>query len=79
MSNLVTVDNLTIPGILNNISFAIAPGERVGLIGESGSGKSMTAMTIMGLLHPSLDVQGTVLVKGQEPSRALRGLSLIHI
>ncbi|PMC65316.1 ABC transporter ATP-binding protein [Corynebacterium tuscaniense] len=79
MSNLVTVDNLTIPGILNNISFAIAPGERVGLIGESGSGKSMTAMTIMGLLHPSLDVQGTVLVKGQEPSRALRGNTVAMI
>ena len=79
MSNLVTVDSLTIPGILNNISFDIAPGERVGLIGESGSGKSMTAMTIMGLLHPSLEVQGTVLVKGQEPSRALRGNTVAMI
>ena len=73
MSQLVTVEHLTIPGILNDISFHIAPGERVGLIGESGSGKSMTAMTIMGLLHPSLEAQGTVEVKGQEPSRALRG------
>jgi ABC-type dipeptide/oligopeptide/nickel transport system ATPase component len=35
------------------VSFVIARGETVGLVGESGCGKSITALSIMGLLrHP---------------------------
>ena len=34
----------------DGISFAIEPGETVGLVGESGCGKSMTALSIMRLL-----------------------------
>lgn len=79
MSALVSVEHLTIPGILSDINFEIAPGERVGLIGESGSGKSMTAMTIMGLLDPALEVHGTILVKGQSPSRELRGTTVAMV
>jgi len=36
--------------IVSNVSFAIAPGEILGLVGESGCGKSMTSLAIMGLL-----------------------------
>ena len=37
---------------LDDISFAIAPGEILGFVGESGAGKSLTGMAILGLLDP---------------------------
>ncbi len=37
---------------LDDISFAIAPGEILGFVGESGAGKSLTGMAILGLLEP---------------------------
>ena len=45
---MIDVKHLSIPGILDDITFSVAPGERVGIIGESGSGKSVTALSIMG-------------------------------
>ena len=36
--------------VINNISFSIQPGETFALLGESGSGKSITALSIMRLL-----------------------------
>ena len=37
---------------LDDISFAIAPGEILGVVGESGAGKSLTGAAIIGLLDP---------------------------
>ncbi len=37
---------------LDHISFSIAPGEILGFVGESGAGKSLTGMAILGLLDP---------------------------
>jgi peptide/nickel transport system ATP-binding protein len=37
---------------VGNVSFSIEPGETLGLVGESGCGKSMTGLSIMGLLPP---------------------------
>ena len=47
---MIDVKHLSIPGILDDITFSVAPGERVGIIGESGSGKSVTARSVLGLL-----------------------------
>lgn len=51
------------------ISFTIRPGERLGLIGESGSGKSLTCLSVMGLLPENLQATGTVeLTSGEDQS-----------
>lgn len=60
----INVDNLSIDGILERISFTLAPGERIGIIGESGSGKSLTALSIMGLVD--LPATGSITVNGTE-------------
>jgi oligopeptide/dipeptide ABC transporter ATP-binding protein len=50
--------------ILDDIGFSVAKGEMVGIAGESGSGKTMTAMAIAGLVpHPGV-VSGTVRLAG---------------
>jgi len=48
--------------VVSDVSFSIQPGERLGLIGESGSGKSMTALAIMGLLPAELRGSGSLLL-----------------
>ncbi len=50
--------------LLSDVGFTIGAGERVGLIGESGSGKSLTALGIMGLLPDELEASGSVRVAG---------------
>jgi ABC-type dipeptide/oligopeptide/nickel transport system ATPase component len=52
--------------LLHGISFEVQPSERVGLIGESGSGKSLTALSVMGLLPDNLHATGSVLLGGDE-------------
>lgn len=72
--------------ILHGISFAIYPGEIVGLVGESGCGKSLTASAILGLQPSSHTLTGRIEFEGQnlltlppQQLSALRGnrLSLI--
>ncbi|RSN49194.1 ABC transporter ATP-binding protein [Amycolatopsis sp. WAC 04197] len=60
------VHGLGISGLVRDVSFGIARGERVGLIGESGSGKSLTALSIMGLLPEELAASGSVKLDGRE-------------
>jgi peptide/nickel transport system ATP-binding protein len=50
--------------LVRNVSFDLAAGERVGLIGESGSGKSLTALALMGLLADELTASGSVELAG---------------
>lgn len=53
--------------ILNGISFDIYRGETLGIVGESGCGKSMTAFSIMRLLQsPPARMQGKILFKDQD-------------
>lgn len=51
---------------VHDVSFSLEPGERVGLIGESGSGKSVTALAIMGLLPEYARVQGSLTLAGKQ-------------
>ncbi|WP_437751119.1 ABC transporter ATP-binding protein [Sorangium sp. So ce1389] len=65
---------------VDNVSFDIAPGEVLGLAGESGSGKSTVAMAIMRLLRPPAVITGghvyfagqDVLSMNEEQLRAFR-------
>nr|WP_156609913.1 ABC transporter ATP-binding protein [Auraticoccus cholistanensis] len=52
--------------LVGDLRFAVRSGERVGLIGESGSGKSVTALALMGLLPPGLRAGGSVRLAGRE-------------
>jgi peptide/nickel transport system ATP-binding protein len=86
---LLQVNNLIVefPGrrgtlrALDDISFDIAPGEILGVVGESGAGKSLTGAAIIGLLEPpGRVVSGQILLEGQridnlppEQMRHIRG------
>ncbi len=52
--------------LVEDVSFSIGRGERVGLIGESGSGKSLTGLSLMGLLPEDLEPTGSVRLAGVE-------------
>lgn len=43
---------------MNGVSFTVSPREILGIAGPSGSGKSLTALSVLGLLPPSLSVMG---------------------
>ena len=51
---------------LNDVSLTIAPGEILGVVGESGAGKSMTGLAILGLLErPGRVASGDILLEGR--------------
>jgi oligopeptide/dipeptide ABC transporter ATP-binding protein len=54
--------------VLEDVSFAIAPGETLGLVGESGCGKSVTALSIMRLLPepPARIASGRIVFDGTD-------------
>ena len=66
---------------LNDVSFSIAAGEVVGVVGESGAGKSLTGVAIIGLLEPPGRISGgQILLEGRridhlpdEQLRKIRG------
>ncbi len=71
---LLEVQNLVVefPGrrgtlrALDDISFSIAPGEILGVVGESGAGKSLTGAAIIGLLEPPGRIAGgQILLQGE--------------
>ena len=51
---------------IRDVSFSLERGETLGLIGESGCGKSVTAMALMGLLPDSAEITGSIRFAGRE-------------
>ena len=52
--------------VVDHVSFKVRPGETMGLVGESGCGKSITALTIMGLIDPKATITGEILYQGED-------------
>ncbi|MFE5329776.1 dipeptide/oligopeptide/nickel ABC transporter permease/ATP-binding protein [Embleya sp. NPDC056575] len=52
--------------VVDGVDLTLAPGERLGLIGESGSGKSLTALAVLGLLPEGAQVTGSIRLDGAE-------------
>lgn len=52
--------------LLHRVDLRVQPGQRVALLGASGSGKSLTVLALLGLLGPQFRVQGTLRVDGRE-------------
>ena len=67
---VLTVNHLSVSiggmAALSDVSFAIDGGETLGLVGESGCGKSMLALAIMGLLPPEARIDGGALLLEKE-------------
>ncbi|HWJ72011.1 MAG TPA: ABC transporter ATP-binding protein [Kaistia sp.] len=80
--SLLTVHDLSIVArgqrLVDSVAFRLDAGERLGIIGESGSGKSLTASAIIGLLPAGLGATGSVRLDGHEiigaTERELTGL-----
>ena len=69
MTPLLAIENLGVRldgpdpvDLVHGVDVALAPGERLGIIGESGSGKSLTALAVLGLLGHPLAARGSVRV-----------------
>jgi peptide/nickel transport system ATP-binding protein len=65
--------------VVSDVSFSVAAGRSLGILGESGSGKTLTALSLLRLLPPSLaELQGSIRFRGEEvltaPNQRLREL-----
>jgi len=77
---LLSVDSVSISfgsvQITQDVSFSLARGERVGLVGESGCGKTLTGLSLLRLLPSTARIQGRILFEGRDilamAPRALR-------
>ena len=72
--------------VVDHVSFVVRPRQTMGLVGESGCGKSITSLTILGLLDPKAKVSGEILYDGQnllnmdqKQMNALRGREIAMI
>jgi peptide/nickel transport system ATP-binding protein len=87
---LLSLESLSVTigtrAVLRDLSFTVEPGEIVGLTGESGSGKSMTALAVTRLLPRGATTSGSVRFEGRDllaaPERSLddvrgRGIGLV--
>ncbi|MBG0740085.1 dipeptide/oligopeptide/nickel ABC transporter permease/ATP-binding protein [Paeniglutamicibacter antarcticus] len=61
--------------IVDNVSFTVREGETMGLVGESGCGKSITSLAIMGLLPKTARINGSIKFDGKELLDSDAGIS----
>ena len=74
MSAILKVENLNVTlqhrrvskKLVEDVSFEVRPGECLGILGESGSGKSMTVKSVLGLLDKNFQVSGSAIFDGQD-------------
>jgi peptide/nickel transport system ATP-binding protein len=68
---------------VDRLSFSVAPGRTLAIVGESGCGKSATALAILGLLAENAETSGRISLAGQaltpQAQRAARGRELAMI
>jgi len=57
--------------LVDGVDLHLGPGEVLGVCGESGSGKTLTSLAVLGLLPAGMKVEGSILYQGEE----LRGAS----
>jgi oligopeptide/dipeptide ABC transporter ATP-binding protein len=82
VSDLLTVSDLTVRfgerRVVAGMGYALAPGRVLGVVGESGCGKSMTALALLGLVPRPGRVGGSIVIEGREmigqPASAWRRL-----
>ncbi|NEA41489.1 sugar ABC transporter ATP-binding protein [Streptomyces sp. SID11385] len=77
---VLAVDGLSVRHQLENVSFAVRPGEVVGLGGLLGSGRSETVRAVAGALPPdagAVAVEGTAVRTGSTPAAIRAGISLL--
>ena len=72
--------------VVDHVNFVVRPRQTMGLVGESGCGKSITSLTIMGLLDPKAQITGQILYNGQnlldlsqKEMNALRGREIAMV
>lgn len=77
---MITVQNLTIQShnalLTDNVSFSVGKGEKVVLLGQSGSGKTLTSLALMHLLPSNLHQSGTISYHGKAFDESMRGKTL---
>ncbi len=66
----LTIRNAAGQALVEDVSFSMSAGDRTGLLGESGSGKSLTSLAVIGLLPPGLTATGTVELGGVDMIKA---------
>lgn len=75
--SLLQIENLGVRigghAVLEDVSLSVGPGEIVGVIGESGSGKSMTALSVMQLLPRGAACTGRIALSGHDMLRLREG------
>ena len=91
---ILEVDGLTVgfgnangrPPVLNGVNFSLCPGEILGLVGASGSGKSLLARSLLRLEKPARILSGSIRIMGEDISRssqkrvrAIRGSRITYV
>ncbi|KAH6917037.1 pleiotropic drug resistance ABC transporter [Coprinopsis sp. MPI-PUGE-AT-0042] len=66
VENLVVKYGENLPPVLKNISFTINPGEKIGVIGRTGSGKSTLVLALLRMLEPA---SGSIIIDGLDISK----------